>query len=152
MKSYWLRCASSAITTMFRRFDNYGMPVALLFRKELLDRGEHHAARLDRQLGAQVGTAAGLGRGLPQQVLAAGERAEKLVVEVVAIRQHDDRRVLHPRLADDSAGKEGHGQALARPLGVPDDADAPVARIATRPASRNRQNVRIPCPTVCLPL
>ncbi len=68
-----------------------GMAVALLFRKELLDRGEHHAARLYVQLGTQVGTAAGLGRGLPQQVPAAGERAEELIVEIVAIRQHDDR-------------------------------------------------------------
>ena len=34
---------------------------------------------------------------------------------------------LHGRVADDGAGVEGHGQALARPLGVPDHANAPVA-------------------------
>ena len=109
-----------------------GMPVALLFRKELLDRGEHHAARLDRQLGAQVDTAAGLGRRLPQQVPAARERAEQLIVEVVPVRQHDDRWVFHRGLADDPPGVEGHSQALARALSVPDDADPPVAGTAAR--------------------
>jgi hypothetical protein len=40
----------------------------------------------------------GLHRRLAQQVLAAREGAEELVVEVVAVGEHDQRRVLHRRL------------------------------------------------------
>ena len=65
----------------------------------------------------------GLGRLLPQQLLAGGERAEELVVEVVAVGEDDECRVGHRRVRDDLAGVEGHRQALAAALGVPDDAD-----------------------------
>src|SRR5690606_26490732 len=39
-------------------------------------------------------------------------------------------------LANDPPGVEGHRQALARPLGVPDHADAPVAGLAAGPPAR----------------
>ena len=42
------------------------------------------------------------------------------------------------RLADDAPGVEGHGQALAGALRVPDHADAPVARVRHRGAVRPR--------------
>ena len=109
-----------------------GMGIALLFGEELLDGGEDHAAGVDRELVAQVGAALRLGRRLAQELLAAGEGAEELVVEVVAVGEHDDGRVLHGRFADDGAGVEGHGQAFAGALGVPDDADAAVAGFAAR--------------------
>ena len=112
------------------------MPVALVVRKELLDRGEHDPARFHPESGAQVGPAGGLHRRLAQQVGAAREGAEELVVEVVAVGQHDDGGILHRRLADDAPGVEGHGQTLARPLRVPDDADSPVARRSSRLAAR----------------
>ena len=89
----------------------------------------------DRELAAQVGAALRLHGGLAQEVLAAGEGAEELVVEVVAVGEDDDGRVLHRRLADDGAGVEGHRQALAGALGVPDDADAAVAGLAARPTA-----------------
>ena len=110
--------------------------VALLLGEELLDRGEDHAAGGDRELRAQVGAVGRLHRRLAQQVAAAGEGAEELVVEVVAVGEHDDRRVLHRRVQDHAAGVEGHRQALARALRVPDDADAPVAGLAARPVAR----------------
>ena len=44
--------------------------------------------------------ALGLHRLLPQQFVAARERAEELVVEVVAVGEHDERRVLHRRMQD----------------------------------------------------
>ena len=75
---------------------------------------------------------------MAEQVLAAREGAEELVVEVVAVGEDDDGRVLHRRLARDHAGVEGHRQALARALRVPDDADAAVAaahRRVDRPAA-----------------
>ena len=79
------------------------VPVALLLGEELLDGREHHAARGDRQQLPQVRAALGLHRRLAQQVRAAREGAEELVVEVVAVGEHDERRVLHRRLADDPA-------------------------------------------------
>ena len=85
------------------------------------------------QLRAQVGAVGGLHRRLAQQVAAAREGAEELVVEVVAVGEHDERRVRHRRVQDHAAGVEGHRQALAGALRVPDDADAPVARVAARP-------------------
>ena len=57
-----------------------------------------------------------------------------MVVEVVAVGEHDHRGVGHGRLADDPPGVEGHGEALSGALGVPYDADAAVARLAARPA------------------
>jgi hypothetical protein len=47
---------------------------------------------------AQVRAALGLHRRLAQQVAAAREGAEELVVEVVAVGEHHQRRVLHRRL------------------------------------------------------
>ena len=93
------------------------------------------AARCDRKPGAQVGPALGLNRRLPKQVPAVGESAEELIVKIITISQHDDGRVFHCRFADDPPGIKGHGQTLARTLCVPDHADAPVARTATRPAA-----------------
>ena len=111
------------------------MPVALLLREELLDGGEHHTAGLHREPYAQVSPVGRLDGRLAQQVGAAREGGEELVVEVVAVGQHHHCRVRHRLLADDATGVEGHGEALARALGMPDDADAPVARRAARPAA-----------------
>ena len=121
---------------MLRRSDRQGVPVASLFGEEFLDSGEHHAARFHREFGAQVRAARRLGRGLAQKVGAARKGAEELVVEVVAVREHDDGGVFHRRFADDAPGVEGHGQALARSLRVPDDADSLIARLTARLAVR----------------
>ena len=107
------------------------MRVALLFGEKLLNGREDHAARFDRELAAQIGPAVRLHRRLAQQVLAARKGAEELVIQVIAVGQHDDGGVAHRRLADDAPGIEDHSQTFARPLGVPDHADAPVAGVAT---------------------
>src|SRR5207253_2930662 len=104
------------------------MPVALVLREELVDSGEDHTARGDLQEFPQVCTAFGLHRRLAQEILAAREGAEKLLVEVVAVGEHDDGRVLHRQLADDASGVEGHRQSLARALRVPDPPEAPVTQ------------------------
>ena len=106
--------------------------VALLLGQELLDRREDDPARVDPEKAPQLGPVARLDGRLPEQLLAAGERAEELVVEVVPVGQDDDRRVLHRGLGDDPPRVERHRQALPRPLRVPDDADAPVARLPAR--------------------
>ena len=133
MKSYWLRCASSAITTMLRRSESIGCRSPLSSGKNfwMVVKTTPPAATC-KQL-PQVRAALGLHRRLAQEVLAAREGAEELVVEVVAVGEHDDGRVLHRRLADDPPGVEGHRQALARALRVPDHADAPVTRLAAGP-------------------
>ena len=59
-----------------------------------------------------------------------------MVVEVVAISQHHDRRVGHRRVQDHASRVESHRQALARTLRVPHDTDAPIANVATRPLPR----------------
>ena len=92
-------------------------------------------ARIDREPGPEVGAALRLDGRLAEEVATAREGREELVVEVVPIGQHDDGGVRHRRLADDAPGVEGHGEALARALGVPDDSDAPVARLPARLAS-----------------
>ena len=79
----------------------------------------------------------GLLRRLPQQVLAHAEGAEQLVVEIVAVGQDHERRVFHRRVLDDLPGVEGHQQALAGALRVPDHADLAVAA-----AARSRSSVR----------
>ncbi len=104
--------------------------VALLLGKELVNGGEHHPARRYAEQPAQVRAALGLHRRLAQQVLAARERAEELVIEIVAVGEHDDRRILHRWLADDAARVERHRQALARALRVPYHADASVPGFA----------------------
>ena len=142
MKSYWLRCASSAITTMLRRSESVGCRSPFSSGKNfwMVVKTTPPAATL-QQL-AQVRAALGLHRRLAQQVLAAREGAEELVVEVVAVGEHDEGRVLHRRLADDAPGVEGHRQALARALRVPDHADAPVARLAAGLAGPPRSGPR----------
>ena len=55
----------------------------------------------------------GLHGRLAQQVLAHAEGREQLVVEIVAVRQHHKRRVLHRGMLDDQARIERHQQALA---------------------------------------
>src|SRR5260370_39158656 len=65
---------------------------------------------------------------LAQQVLlAARERPEELVMKIVAISEHNERRVLHGRLEHNAAGVESHREALARSLRVPHHADAAAA-------------------------
>ena len=100
--------------------------------EELLDRREDDPARGDRELRSKVGPVLGLDGILAEQIATAGERPEELVVEIVAVGQDDDRRVGHRGFEDHPAGVEGHRQALARTLRVPDDADPPIAGVAAR--------------------
>ena len=103
---------------------------AFVLREKLLDRGEHHAARRDCQQLLQLLAALRLHGLLPQQLMAAEKRAEKLVVEVVAIRENDERRILHRRLQHEPAGIKNHCERLARALRMPDHTCAFVARHA----------------------
>jgi hypothetical protein len=75
-----------------------------------------------------------LDRRLTQETLAARERAEELIVQIVPVGQYHDGRVLHRRFADDPPGVERHRQALARALGVPDDTDPSISRLASMTA------------------
>ena len=110
--------------------------VAFLFGEEFLNGREDDSGDVHRELVAEVGPALSLRGRLAEEVLAAREGAEELVVEVVAVGQHHDGRVFHRRLSNDCAGVEGHRQALARPLCVPDHSNASVAQLAARLSAR----------------
>ena len=101
---------------------------ALFLREKLLNRREHHAAAGHLQQFLQMLAALRLHRFLSQQFVAAGERAEKLVVQIVAVREHNERRILHRRFQHQPPGVERHRERLARTLRVPDHANAPVTR------------------------
>ena len=96
--------------------------VLVLAGHELLDGGEDDAAGgTVAQLVAQVLPGIGLHRFLAQQVLCQREDTEQLAVEIVAVGDDDDGRVLHHRFLHHPGGEAGHGDALAAALGVPDD-------------------------------
>ena len=122
-KPYWLRCASSAITTTLERSEITPCASANFW---IVVNTTPPPARSSSSL--QVLPALGLYRRLPQQGASGGEGVEELVVEVVAVGDHDDGRVGQARLTDQRAGQHQHGQRLARALGVPDHAAATVAR------------------------
>lgn len=63
--------------------------------------------------------------------------AEELIVEIVPVGQHNQRRVLHRRMPDHPPGIEQHRKTLAAPLCVPDYARPAVSRFpAVHPARR----------------
>ena len=94
--------------------------VFVLPRHELLDGGEHNAARrpVAEQL-AQFLPGSGLHRLFSQQVLRQAEDAKQLAVQVVAVGDDDDGGVGHGGFLHHPGGKAGHGDALAAALGVP---------------------------------
>ena len=101
-------------------FRQHWVCITLGLREEFLDGREDHAAGGNLEQFAQVCSARCLDRRLAQEILAAGEGAEELVVEVVAVREHHQGRVLHARLHDHATGVECHCQALSRTLRMPD--------------------------------
>src|ERR1035437_9391220 len=103
------------------------MLAAFFIGKEFLNRGEDHAAAGDIQKFAQVFPAFRLNWYLPQQLLTKRERVEKLVVQIVAVGEHDDGGILHRRVLHDFSGVEHHRKTFAAPLRVPDDARPSVA-------------------------
>lgn len=101
--------------------------LALVRGEELLDGREHDATGCDLEQLAEVVAVTRLNGDLAQQLTAPCEGSEQLVVEVVAVGDHNDRRVLHCGVVDDSTRVERHGQTLARSLRVPDDAHLAIA-------------------------
>ena len=88
--------------------------VFILARHELLDGGKDNAATgAVGQLLAQVTAGSHLHRLLTQQILRQREHAEQLAIQVVAVGDHHDGRVLHRCLLHHPGGEAGHGDALA---------------------------------------
>ncbi len=111
-------------------------PRSRIWRHEFLYRREDHAAARHLQQFAQPLPALRLHRHLAQHFVAALELAEELVVQVVAVGQQHQCRILHRRMPHDARGVEQHGKALAATLRVPDHARAAVAGFAAvHPAS-----------------
>jgi hypothetical protein len=101
-------------------------------REKLLDGREHHPPGGHLQQLAKVRPALRLLGALAQELGAAGEGPEELLVEVVAVGEHHQRRVLHRRVQHHAPRVERHRQALARALRVPHHAHAAAARRARR--------------------
>ena len=95
--------------------------LAFLLGHELLDGRKHDTAAADLEEVSQLVAAIRLLGLLADDLKAAVELAEELVVEIIAVGQDDDGRVLHGWVLGDSSGVEEHREALARTLGVPDD-------------------------------
>ena len=95
--------------------------VLVLAGREFLDGGEDDAARRPvRQQLSKRGAGVSLHRRLAQHFGGAGEDAEELVVQVVAVGHHHQRGVAHVRVRHQRAGEAGHLDALASALRMPD--------------------------------
>ena len=90
-----------------------------LFGGKLLDGGKHHPAAARSQKLFQFGAAFRLFGRLAQQGCARVKGSEQLVVQVVAVGDHDNSGVRHVRMDDQQAGVKHHGERLAASLGVP---------------------------------
>ena len=120
-------------------------------RKELLNRRENHPARRPPQPRPQIRPTLRLLRPLPQHIRAARKRREQLAVQIVAVRQHHNRRIAHPRIPRNRPSVKRHRQTLARTLRVPDHPDptipplpARAARLVTPARLRNSRLLRSP--------
>ena len=82
--------------------------LALVLWEKLLDGRKDHAARRPLQSGLEIVTVLRLLWRLTQNVFAAGERSKKLPVQVNAVGQDDDGRVLQFGMPDQFAGIEDH--------------------------------------------
>src|SRR6266481_480188 len=105
----------------------HGILLAFALGKKFLDGGEDHAAGRAPQQGFQVVPVLGLLGRLAQQVLAAGEGAEELAIEVDSVGEHHQGGVFHLWVLDQLAGIENHGETFAAALRMPDHAGAAVA-------------------------
>lgn len=84
-----------------------------VFAPELLDGREDDAAHIDAEVRAQILDAVGANRGSSQGAAMLGEGAEQLVVEIVAVGQHDDGRVAECRRQLKLTDEEQHRQRFA---------------------------------------
>ena len=105
---------------------------ALFVRKELVDGSEDYAAAGDLEKRLQVLAALGLGGLLAQKLVTTGEGAKELVVQVIPVGEHNQRRVLHRRLQHQPPGVERHRQRLPRALRMPYHTNPSVSRGAPR--------------------
>ena len=79
---------------------------------KLVNRGEYNAATRPIQQLPQLVAPLGLDRRLPQNPMAALELTKQLVVEIVAIRQYHQRRILHRRMTNHLPRVKEHREAL----------------------------------------
>ena len=98
----------------------HGEGIFILPGHKLLNRGKNNAARwaIGQHLPQRLARV-GLHRLLAQQVLGQAEHAKQLPIQVIAVGNHHNRRVLQLGLLQHPRGKAGHGDALARALRVP---------------------------------
>ncbi len=93
---------------------------------ELLDEGEDVCLMLCKQAAEVLAACCPAGVAVVVHYAAAGKRLVDLCVEVVAVGQHEEC-VVSAEFAVDLAREEDHRVALARSLGVPEDAEFSLA-------------------------
>src|SRR5438309_8667624 len=64
---------------------------------------------------------------LAQHFLALGKSGVQLAIEIISVSQNHQGGICHAGVLDDLASVKHHSEALAAALGVPDDADPPIA-------------------------
>ena len=89
------------------------MLAAFFFREKFLNGREYHAATGDLEQLAQMLAVCGLNWFLPQQFMAAGKCSKKLVVQIIAVCQHNQRWIFHCRFKHKTPGIKRHRQRLA---------------------------------------
>ena len=104
-----------------------GIAPAALFREKLLDGGKDDPARGHGEQLSQILAAGSLHRRLAQKLLAVAKGIEKLLVQIVAIRQHHDGGVAHRLRQHQFPGVEDHRKALPAALRMPHHPGALVA-------------------------
>src|SRR5438128_5796905 len=72
---------------------------------------------------------------LPKQFMTTRECPEKLVVQIVAVGEHDECGILHSWFEHETAGVERHCERFAGALRVPHDAHPFVANLTSAPRS-----------------
>src|SRR5690606_806065 len=77
-----------------------------LLRQELLNSREDDAATRNGEKRAQSLPILCLHRCLTENLVTALKLAEQLIIKIVSIRQHDERRVLHSRMSHDAGRVE----------------------------------------------
>ena len=84
------------------------MPGTFAFREKLLNGRKNHATRGHGKELLQIVTVLSLDRLLPQEFVTPRKRPEQLVVQVVAVSEHNECRILHLWFKDQPACVERH--------------------------------------------
>src|SRR5690606_19989435 len=114
-----------------------------LFRQEFLNSREDYAATRHGEKRAQSLPILCLNRCLTENLVTTLKLTEQLIIEIVAIRQHDERRVLHSRMSYDAGCVEQHREALPAALRVPDHTSSAIPGLSALHLARPEHAITV---------